>query len=125
MVKLKLKNSSLELAWVYGLIKKGVLAIKEVDGYEMQKLNAELIRSTWKVVRDELETLPKKQRKNVQIDELVKEIHHQVFELTEDELKEVVKIINDSIDNKLLKKKTNLNKCLKSLVGLLPKSQDK
>lgn len=119
MGKLKLKNSSLEIAWVYGVIKKGVILVKEIENWEKQKLHPELIRSIANFIEEEIESLPKKIRIKVNKDELVFEINKQAFELTDDELNLLKTTYNDSIDNKLIKKNGALKKCLRYAKSLL------
>lgn len=103
MGKLKLKNSSLEIAWIYSTIKDGVKEVQNLENYQKQKLNPNLVRSTAKFVQEEIDKLPKKIKRKINKIEIVKEINKQAFNLNEEELEILLTIVEDGIDNKLIK----------------------
>ena len=104
-VKLKLKGTLLSNQTVLSIVKQGVENIKALENWEELKRDDELVVSTTKFIDKQVENLKPKLRKEINKRQLLIEIFKNAFELTQEDIREIEKILNFAINNKVIKKK--------------------
>ena len=104
-VKLKLKGTLLSNQTVLSIVKQGVENIKALENWEELKRDDELVVSTTKFKDKQVESLKPKLRKEINKRQLLIEIFKNAFELTQEDIREIEKILNFAVNNKVIKKK--------------------
>ena len=112
-VKLKLKGTLLSNQTVLSIVKQGVENIKALENWEELKRDDELVVSTTKFIDKQVESLKPKLRKEINKRQLLIEIFKNAFELTQEDIREIEKILNFAINNKVIKKKGFFSKSVR------------
>lgn len=110
MPKFRLHNSVNQHNYVFNLLNKASLQIKEIANYENLKLSPELTKSVCIFVEDSVNSFPKKHRK-VNKKQIVIDVIKNVFtSLTEDEIKNIEQQIDFLLQNKMIVSTSTLTK---------------
>lgn len=115
----KFKHSVAQHTFIFNLIKKLVLKIKEIEHYETLKLNPQITQGVCEMIKEEMSKLKKTLAAKIDARELARESLKQVFELTEEELKFIDSQLDYMLDNKLIKQVSVFKKAEKWLLSLL------
>ncbi len=112
---IQFKHSVAQHTFIFGLIKKLVLKIKEIEHFESLKLNPQITQGVCEMIKEEMSHLKKHLQEKIDHRELAREALKQAFELTEEEMKFIDSQLEYMVDNKLIKKVSLLKKARKLL----------
>jgi len=102
MENVKLKNSLAIHNFVFGLIKKLALKIKEIENFTNLKMNPELTKYICQCVEQELSKVAKKLKTKIDKTKIVTEVLTQVFGLSDTEVLQIESQVDFLFDNKLI-----------------------
>jgi hypothetical protein len=112
MDQVKLENSLAQHQCLFSLIKQCCLKVKEIENHEDLKLKNEVTKYVAKLVEEGIANSPltKKQKKVISKKTIILEVIKQVYNLAEEELSLVEDQIEYNLDNKIVKRKSLLQK---------------
>lgn len=116
MTRLKFKHNLKQHSLVFKLVKDLMNKIKEIENWEVLKLDPDLIYSVATSVEEDVS---KSKIKGVSKKDLVLEVFKMTYELSEEDIGILLKVLEYQLNNKLIKKKTILKKGCKWLKGLV------
>lgn len=110
--KLKLKKGLALENFVKSLAQKGIMEVKELTDYQSHKLNPQLTSDLMNFIEKQVSN-SEFSKKDINKKELLKEILKACFELTEEELNIIEKMVNYAIENEIVKPKTFFSRFMK------------
>jgi len=119
MEKVKFTNSLAIHNFVFGLIKRMSLKVKEIENYVSLKMNPELTKYVCQCVEEELNKVSKQLRLKIDKSSIIKEVLTQVFGLSSDEISQIEAQIDFIADNNSIPKTNIVTSSLNAVQSLL------
>ena len=127
MNSVKFKNSLALHNFIFGLIKRVSLKIKEIENYQGLKMNPELTTYILQCINEEIAQINKTWVSKIDVKTIITEILSSVFDLSDSEISQIESQLTYIVDNGIVKKKglvSKLKNAVSSVSNLVSSSSD-